>query len=68
MLYQKHSFYIQQQRLQGEDQLVENVKAFVDAVAKAKPSGSKGAYMKGITLSSTMGPGVTISIDKANAQ
>ena len=51
-----------------EDQLVENVKAFVDAVAKAKPSGSKGAYMKGITLSSTMGPGVTISIDKANAQ
>ena len=51
-----------------EDQLIENVKAFVDAVAKAKPSGSKGAYMKGITLSSTMGPGVTISIDKANAQ
>ena len=51
-----------------EDQLVENVKAFVEAVAKAKPSGSKGAYMKGITLSSTMGPGVTISIDKANAQ
>ena len=51
-----------------EDQLIENVKAFVDAVAKAKPSGSKGAYMKGITLSSTMGPGVTISIEKANAQ
>ena len=51
-----------------EDQLVQNVKAFVDAVAKARPSGSKGAYMKGITLSSTMGPGVTISIDKANAQ
>ena len=51
-----------------EDQLIENVKAFVDAVAKAKPSGSKGAYMKGITLSSTMGPGVTISVDKANAQ
>ena len=51
-----------------EDQLVQNVKAFVDEVAKARPSGSKGAYMKGITLSSTMGPGVTISIDKANAQ
>ena len=52
----------------NEEQLVENVKAFVDAVAKAKPAGAKGAYMKGITLSSTMGPGVTISIDKANAQ
>ena len=38
-----------------EKQLVENVKAFIDAVAKAKPSGSKGSYMKGITLSSTMG-------------
>ena len=51
-----------------EEQVIENVKAFVDAVAKAKPTGAKGAYMKGITLSSTMGPGVTISIDKANAQ
>ena len=48
-----------------ESQLVENVKAFVDAVAKAKPSGSKGSFMKGITLSSTMGPGVTVSLDKS---
>ena len=48
-----------------ESQLVENVKAFIDAVAKAKPSGSKGAFMKGITLSSTMGPGVTVSVDKS---
>ncbi len=48
-----------------ENQLVENVKAFIDAVAKAKPSGSKGSYMKGITLSSTMGPGVTVSVDKS---
>ena len=47
-----------------ENQLVENVKAFIDAVAKAKPSGSKGSFMKGITLSSTMGPGVTVSVDK----
>ncbi|MGJ8606069.1 MAG: 50S ribosomal protein L1 [Marivita sp.] len=45
--------------------LVENVKAFVDAVAKAKPSGSKGTYMKKIALSSTMGPGVSISVDDA---
>ena len=48
-----------------ESQLVENVKAFIDAVAKSKPSGSKGSFMKGITLSSTMGPGVTLSIDKS---
>ena len=48
-----------------EKQLVENVKAFIDAVAKAKPSGSKGSFMKGITLSSTMGPGVTVSVDKS---
>ena len=47
-----------------ESQLVENVKAFIDAVAKSKPSGSKGSFMKGITLSSTMGPGVTVSVDK----
>ena len=48
-----------------EIQLVENVKAFIDAVVKAKPSGSKGSFMKGITLSSTMGPGVTLSVDKS---
>ena len=48
-----------------ESQLVENVKAFIDAVAKAKPSGAKGSFMKGITLSSTMGPGVTLSVDKS---
>ena len=48
-----------------ESQLVENVKAFINAVAKAKPSGSKGSFMKGITLSSTMGPGVTVSLDKS---
>ncbi|MGB0534282.1 MAG: 50S ribosomal protein L1, partial [Paracoccaceae bacterium] len=45
-----------------EAKLVENVKAFVEAVAKAKPSGAKGAYMKKIALSSTMGAGVTIDV------
>lgn len=45
--------------------LVENVRAFVGAVAKAKPTGAKGTYMKKIALTSTMGPGVTI--DVANA-
>ena len=51
-----------------EAKLVENIRAFVDAVAKAKPTGAKGAYMKGITISSTMGPGVTVSVDSANTK
>jgi large subunit ribosomal protein L1 len=41
-----------------EQALVENIKAFVDAVAKAKPPGSKGTYIKKVSLSSTMGPGL----------
>ena len=52
----------------SEAQLAENVKAFVDAVQKAKPSGSKGSYMKKIALSSTMGPGVTVDVAGALEQ
>lgn len=48
-----------------EAKLAENIRAFVSAVAKAKPSGAKGAYMKKIALSSTMGPGVTVDVDNA---
>lgn len=48
--------------------LAENVRSFVDAVSKAKPSGSKGAYMKKIVLSSTMGPSVTLNVDNATGQ
>ncbi len=51
-----------------EAKLIENVKAFVDAVAKAKPTGAKGTYMKKIALSSTMGPGVSVSVEDASAQ
>jgi large subunit ribosomal protein L1 len=47
----------------GEAQLVENVKAFIDAVAKAKPAGAKGTYMNKIAISSSMGPSVTLDID-----
>ena len=46
----------------AEDALVANIKSFVDGVAKAKPQGVKGHYMKKISLSSTMGPGVKISL------
>ncbi len=40
--------------------LTENVKAFIDAVRKAKPAKAKGTYLKNISLASTMGPGVRI--------
>jgi large subunit ribosomal protein L1 len=43
-----------------EAALVENIKAFVDAVVKAKPQGSKGTYLKKVSLSSTMGPGLKV--------
>ena len=49
----------------GEDKLVENVRAFVEAVSKARPAGAKGSYMKKIVVSSTMGPSVTISVENA---
>ncbi len=45
-----------------EAKLVENVKSFIGAVQKARPTGAKGAYMQKIALSSTMGPGVTIDV------
>lgn len=49
----------------SEGKLVENVRAFVDAVQKARPTGAKGSYMQSITISSTMGPGVTVGIESA---
>ncbi|MEX0349383.1 MAG: 50S ribosomal protein L1 [Paracoccaceae bacterium] len=51
-----------------EAKLVENVRAFVSAVAKAKPTGAKGTYMKKIALSSTMGPGVTLDVASASGE
>jgi large subunit ribosomal protein L1 len=47
------------------DKLAENVRAFVDAVNKAKPAGAKGTYLKKVSLSSTMGPGVSVSLESA---
>ncbi len=44
----------------NQDQLAANVRAFIDAVMKAKPSGAKGAYLKRVSVSSTMGPGVKL--------
>jgi large subunit ribosomal protein L1 len=46
----------------GEAQLADNIRAFVDAVNKAKPTGAKGTYMEGAAISSTMGPGVKLDL------
>lgn len=43
-----------------EAALIENIKAFADAVSKAKPTGAKGTYIKKVAVSSTMGPGVHV--------
>ncbi|QBY02328.1 50S ribosomal protein L1 [Rhodophyticola sp. CCM32] len=47
------------------EKLAANIRAFVDAVSKAKPAGAKGSYMQKVSLSSTMGPGVTVSVESA---
>lgn len=44
----------------AEKALVENIKAFVDAVVKARPAGAKGTFLKRVSISSTMGPGVKV--------
>jgi large subunit ribosomal protein L1 len=46
--------------------LAENIRAFIDAVQKAKPTGVKGTYMKRVSLSSTMGPGVSVDLASAS--
>jgi len=48
-----------------EDKLAQNIRAFVEAVSKARPSGAKGTYLKKVSLSSTMGPGVSVDISSA---
>jgi len=50
-----------------QDKLAENVQTFISAIQKARPSGAKGTFIKKITLSSTMGPGVKIDTSAANA-
>ena len=52
----------------SSESLVANTQALVDSIVKAKPAAAKGKYLKSITLSSTMGPGVpidTVAVDAA---
>lgn len=51
----------------SEDKIVENAKAFLDAVMRAKPSAAKGTYLKNVSISSTMGPGIRLDIPAALA-
>lgn len=46
----------------GKEQIVENIRAFADAVIKAKPAGAKGEYVKRVAISSTMGVGVKVDV------
>ena len=52
----------------SETALIDNIKAFVDAVAKAKPSGAKGTYLHRVAISSTMGPGVKLELASVATQ
>jgi large subunit ribosomal protein L1 len=47
----------------AEKALLENIRAYIDAVSKARPSGVKGSFIKRMTLSSTMGPGLKVDIE-----
>jgi len=42
------------------DKLAENIRAFVDAVVKSRPTGAKGTYLQRVAVSSTMGPGIKV--------
>ena len=50
----------------SEADIEKNLRAFLGAIVKAKPSGAKGTYMKKVAISSTMGPGVTIDLSDVN--
>ena len=51
-----------------ENSLEENLRAFLETIIKAKPAASKGQYLKSITLSSTMGPGVKLETSQFTAR
>ncbi len=50
-----------------EKKIIENVQAFVDAIQKARPSGAKGTYIEKVSITSTMGPGIKLDLEKIAA-
>ena len=50
----------------GKEKLADNIKTLISAVVKAKPAAAKGKYIKSITVSSTMGPGVKLQASRAS--
>ena len=52
----------------SDEKLAQNIRAFVDAVTRAKPTGAKGSYLKKVSLASTMGPGVSVDLASATAK
>ena len=52
----------------SEEALTDNIRAFIDAITRAKPSGAKGTYIEKVSLSSTMGPGLKLDIPSLSAQ
>jgi len=52
----------------GKDKIAENVKFAVETILKAKPSGAKGQYMKGVAISTTMGPGLRLDLSQFTAK
>ncbi len=51
----------------SEEKLVQNIKAFADAVIKAKPTGAKGTYLQKVAITSSMGPGVKVELASVTA-
>ena len=52
----------------SDEKLAQNIRAFVEAVTRARPTGAKGTYLKKVSLASTMGPGVALDLASAAAK
>jgi large subunit ribosomal protein L1 len=51
----------------GADQLIDNAKAILQSILRAKPASAKGNYVRGVTVSTTMGPGIKLDLSQIRA-